>query len=318
MRRVLGSCALFAVWVASSPASAQITRTEAPCSPVIERTQGLISNVTINFTGGCTSGITPVQLQQIIDDVMARRAIPPDLLEKYEQLGQRFGVTDMAVATFFRIMGERKVPTEDLDAKLREVAARHLTLLKQVEIVPGADPQLDALKKSAVAAIGAGDYARAQALLEQAFDADLVAARKALDTANQRYVTAAQTKADLGQLKLSQLQYEAAAREFQTAADLVPASEPLIRARYLAAGGGAALSAGIYPLAETALTEALRIREKQLAPDHVDVASSGRTLADLYREQGRYVDAEPLSKRALAIGEKALGLENPQIAIPLV
>ena len=206
---------------------------------------------------------------------------------------------------------------EDLDAKLREVAARHLTLLKQVEIVPGANPQLDALKKSAVAAIGAGDYARAQALLEQAFDADLVAARKALDTANQRYVTAAKTKADLGQLKLSQLQYEAAAREFQTAADLVPASEPLIRARYLAAGGGAALSAGIYPLAETALTEALRIREKQLAPDHVDVASSGRTLADLYREQGRYVDAEPLSKRALAIGEKALGLENPQIAIPL-
>jgi hypothetical protein len=79
--------------------------------------------------------------------------------------------------------------------------------------VPGVDPQLDALKKSAVAAIGAGDYARAQALLEQAFDADLVAARKALDTANQRYVAAAMTKADLGQLKLSQLQYEAAARE---------------------------------------------------------------------------------------------------------
>ena len=143
----------------------------------------------------------------------------------------------MAVTTFFRILGERKVPVEDLDAKLREIAARHLTLLKQIESVPGEDPQLDALKKSAVAAIGAGDYARAQALLEQAFDADLVAARKALDTANQRYVTAAKTKADLGQLKLSQLQYEAAAREFQTAADLVPASEPLIRAQYLADGG---------------------------------------------------------------------------------
>ena len=109
-------------------------------------------------------------------------------------------------------------------------------------------------------------------LLEQAYDADLVAARKAqdaankaLDTANQRYVTAAKTKADLGQLKLSQLQYEAAAREFQAAADLVPASEPLIRAQYLAAGGMAASSAGIYPRAESALTEALRIREKLLA-----------------------------------------------------
>ena len=92
-----------------------------------------------------------------------------------------------------------------------------------------------------MAAISTGDYARAQALLEQAFDADLVAARKAQDSANkaletakQRYLTAAKTKADLGELKLSQLQYEAASREFQTAADLVPASEPLVRARYLA------------------------------------------------------------------------------------
>ena len=106
------------------------------------------------------------------------------------------------MTTFFRILGERKVPVEDLDAKLREIAARHLTLLKQIESVPGVDPQLDALKKSAVAAIGAGDYARAQALLEQAFDADLVAARKALDTANQRYVAAAMTKADSGSTQI--------------------------------------------------------------------------------------------------------------------
>ena len=75
-------------------------------------------------------------------------------------------------------------------------------------------------EESAVAAIATGDYARAQALLEQAFDGDLVAARKAQDaankapdTANQRYVTAAKTKADLGLLKLSQLQYEAASRD---------------------------------------------------------------------------------------------------------
>ena len=135
------------------------------------------------------------------------------------------------MTNFFRILGESKVPTEDLDAKLREIAARHQTLLRQLESVPGADPQVDALKQSAVAAIAAGDYARAQALLDQAFDADLVAARKAMDAANQRYVTAAKTKADLGQLKLSQLQYEAAARDFQAAADLVPASEPLIRAQ---------------------------------------------------------------------------------------
>ena len=150
------------------------------------------------------------------------------------------GVSDTALGKFLEILGERQVPIEDLDAKLREIAGQHMTLLKQVETLSGEDPQIASIKKEAVAAIGAGDYARAQALLEQAFDADLVAARKALDAANQRYVTAAKTKADLGQLKLSQLQYEAASREFQAAADLVPTSEPLIRAQYLAAGGTAA------------------------------------------------------------------------------
>ena len=180
MRRILVPCALIAAWVvASASANAQGVRTEAPCSPVIERTQGI--NVTINFTGGCTAGITPAQLQQIIDDVLTDRAVPLELLESFEELAQRFGVTRMAVTKFFRILGERKVPVEDLDAKLREIAAQHLTLLKQAEPVPGEDPQVEALKKAAVAAIGAGDYARAQALLEQAFDADLVAARKAQD-----------------------------------------------------------------------------------------------------------------------------------------
>ena len=79
MRQVLVPCSLIAAWaVALASANAQGVRTEAPCSPVIDRTQG---NVTINFTGGCTAGITPAQLQQIIDDVMSRRAIPAELLE---------------------------------------------------------------------------------------------------------------------------------------------------------------------------------------------------------------------------------------------
>ena len=37
-------------------------------------------------------------------------------------------------------------------------------------------------------------------------------------------------------------------------------------------------------------------------------------LANLYRDQGRYAKAEPLFKRALAIFEKALGPEHPNVA----
>jgi hypothetical protein len=158
--------------------------------------------VTITFTGGCTVGITPAELKEVIDSALAHRAIPLDV---YDMLSRQFGVTDTALTTFFRILGENKVATEDLDAKLREVAARHLTLLKQAEGSPDDDPQVAAIKKEAVAAIGAGDYARAEGLLRRAFDADVAIARRAQDVArraedvaNSRLLTAAKTKADLG------------------------------------------------------------------------------------------------------------------------
>src|SRR5262245_45216642 len=56
---------------------------------------------------------------------------------------------------------------------------------------------------------------------------------------------------------------------------------------------------------------ALALLEKQLGPDHPDVAQLLNNLAELYRNQGRYADAEPLYRRALAIREKALGRDHP-------
>src|SRR5262245_45363123 len=47
--------------------------------------------------------------------------------------------------------------------------------------------------------------------------------------------------------------------------------------------------------------QALAIRERVLGPNHLEVAQSLTSLADLYREQGRYAEAEPLFRRALTI-----------------
>ena len=60
-----------------------------------------------------------------------------------------------------------------------------------------------------------------------------------------------------------------------------------------------------------------RSLEKALGPDHPDVAQSLNNLAALYVDQGRYADAEPLYKRALAIREKALGPDHPNVASSL-
>ena len=61
----------------------------------------------------------------------------------------------------------------------------------------------------------------------------------------------------------------------------------------------------------------MAIREKALGPDHPDVAQSLNNLALLYYHQGRYADAEPLYKRAIALNEKALGPDHPDVASSL-
>ena len=62
---------------------------------------------------------------------------------------------------------------------------------------------------------------------------------------------------------------------------------------------------------------ALAIDEKALGPEHPYVAASLNNLAVLYREQGKYEQAEPLIQRALAIREKVLGPDHPQVATVL-
>ena len=47
------------------------------------------------------------------------------------------------------------------------------------------------------------------------------------------------------------------------------------------------------------------------------MAISLNNLALLYRSQAKYAEAEPLYKRSLAIWEKALGPEHPNVATPL-
>ena len=47
------------------------------------------------------------------------------------------------------------------------------------------------------------------------------------------------------------------------------------------------------------------------------MAISLNNLAELYRTQGKYAEAEPLYHRSLAILEKALGPEHPDVATSL-
>ena len=63
---------------------------------------------------------------------------------------------------------------------------------------------------------------------------------------------------------------------------------------------------GQYDRAVVVAKKALEVAEKNVGPNHPDVATSLNNLALLYHTQGQYASAEPLYKRALTINEKAL------------
>ena len=69
--------------------------------------------------------------------------------------------------------------------------------------------------------------------------------------------------------------------------------------------------------AEPLFQRAIAIGEKDLGPEHPDLATGLNNLAELYRATGRYAEAEPLYQRAIAIGEKTLGPDHPDLATRL-
>ncbi|HEX3642704.1 MAG TPA: tetratricopeptide repeat protein [Ktedonobacteraceae bacterium] len=65
-----------------------------------------------------------------------------------------------------------------------------------------------------------------------------------------------------------------------------------------------------YSEAEPLFLRTLWIWERNLGPDHPQVASPLNNLANLYREQGKHSEAEPLYLRALRIWERNLGHDH--------
>ena len=63
------------------------------------------------------------------------------------------------------------------------------------------------------------------------------------------------------------------------------------------------------------MNRALAISEAALGPEHPTVGIRLNNLAQLYQDQGRYSEAEPLMVRALMIMEKSLGPAHPNTEI---
>ncbi|MCP4546536.1 MAG: tetratricopeptide repeat protein, partial [bacterium] len=58
----------------------------------------------------------------------------------------------------------------------------------------------------------------------------------------------------------------------------------------------------------------LELGEREFGPHHEATVVLLNSLAMLFHTQGKYANAEPLYKRALAMREKALGPQHPDVA----
>jgi tetratricopeptide (TPR) repeat protein len=89
---------------------------------------------------------------------------------------------------------------------------------------------------------------------------------------------------------IAESRYVDAVSWYRKALSLRPADPGLLNGM-----ASALMHAGDYVAAEPLYQQALAIQEKALGADHPDMATSLDNLAALYRREGRYAEAEPLS-----------------------
>ncbi len=152
-----------------------------------------------------------------------------------QDYSEELGVTKAAVETMLGILKEQQVPPEQLEAKLKEIAERHLELTEKLHSLSNSndEPEITQRREQAAEAIEQGDYDKAADLLEEAVGIDRQAIDEQQDALDRRKLSAAATIAQQGELERTRLNYRKAVEHFAEAASLVPTSEADVRFDYL-------------------------------------------------------------------------------------
>jgi tetratricopeptide (TPR) repeat protein len=111
----------------------------------------------------------------------------------------------------------------------------------------------------------------------------------------------------LGQMAESELEYAEAMRQYKKAA-VLEEDKP----EYLLAAGKMARKLAQYKQAQDWLEHLREIREAE--GESAELGTALHELALLHKELGQYKEAEPLHLRAVAVKEKFLGKEHPDVA----
>jgi tetratricopeptide (TPR) repeat protein len=162
-------------------------------------------------------GIPPEKVDELVRD--AKRPLEELTAQQRENIGllkEKLDLNERQVRAALSILGENDIPPERLAAKLVEIAERFKALQATASAQPSDSPTIVSLRAEAQKAIETGDLAKADTLLATVEAEE----RRALD---RLAVNAAATAARRGEIALTRLKYDEAAKHFASAASVFPA-----------------------------------------------------------------------------------------------
>ncbi|MCX7360812.1 MAG: hypothetical protein NTV97_02845 [Alphaproteobacteria bacterium] len=137
------------------------------------------------------------------------------------QAGEKLHISQEAVLQLFKILRQNGILAQELDWKLALIAERHRRFLQGP---PASGDAPTKISLEAWAAVAAGDYAKADALLDEAERLDLDLALR--DGAATEYRSrAARTRSERGRLAMISLDYLAAATHLRIAIAFTPRAD---------------------------------------------------------------------------------------------
>jgi tetratricopeptide (TPR) repeat protein len=238
--------------------ASQLAQSQGDQSPAISAT----GDVTVTY------GPTDEQVKKLVANLVADMARADAAIARHElgELQQLLGLTRGAALALLHAIRQHDVPIpiEQLPQKLMEAAADYQRTRNRITALDSEDAETRALAHRAHAAIEAGLFDEANQLLDEAAQADLIAATEARSRARQAQaqvdqclLRAANVKGTQGSLAMTQLRYLEAAQYFQEGAELMPTNHPGDKGRLLFDQAHALLQQGEERGDRDALTKAI-------------------------------------------------------------
>jgi len=244
--------------------------------------------------------------QQNADTIIHKYGIQPEYLVK---LSGELGITNTALRNFFNIIEHERVPIDELDHTLREIAKSYQNLISQVNSLNSTEPEIQELQEKAKQHLKLLEFTEAEALLKKAIELDTEAEKAIEDRLNQRRISAASSLFTLGHSKLTQIKYKEAADYFKQALKKLPHNHEQ-RSVYLNQCGSLSHDLGEYDKAIEYYELALESDLKTFGPDHPNVAMRRNNIGGAWDSKGEYDKAIEYYELALASNLKTFGPDH--------